>query len=248
MNPGVHIRTESGVALSRPARSKGGGWTALADMLAELWPVLLATYAPTVAAVGALGVVSFGTGVEFSYFTRDATEILEAPFYSGLLSNIGVLVWWSGSTISLFGGAVALRTARGGEWGRFLLCSGLLTGWLALDDLFTLHEIVIPAYLYIPDIWPLSAPQKLTIALYGAVVLLYLIRFRRAILKTDYLLLIPALGFFGLSVFFDGVGDWIAVPGHHYFEDGAKLMGITGWTVYHIRTACQGIRMDGEPS
>lgn len=181
--------------------------------------------------MAALALVSVRTGIHISYFTRDPSEIVQAPFYIGLLSNVGILIWSASAGICLFTATLLGRTAGGVEWRSFLLASGILTAWLAFDDLLTLHDVVIPTYMHVP--------QKVFLALLGGVTLLYLARFRRAILKTDYLLLLVAFGFLALSVFFDALQGRVALPHQHYFEDGTKLMGIVGWSAYLTRTALQ---------
>jgi hypothetical protein len=55
----------------------------------------------------------------------------------------------------------------------------------------------------------------------------------------DYLLMLLAFAFFGLSILFDGLQGRVALSNHHYFEDGTKLMGVVGWSVYLTRTAMQ---------
>ena len=205
----------------------------LARQLHALRAVVFATYVPPLCALAALAALSLATGIEASYLTRDPSETLRAPFYIGFVSNVGILVWSAAAAVCLFAAAVLARTPGAVEQTAFLLASGFLTSWLALDDLFTLHDVVIPTYLFVP--------QKLFLAVLGLVVFSYLVRFRVAILATDYLLLLLAFGFLALSVLFDGLQGRFAVPFHHYFEDGTKLLGIVGWAVYLTRTAAQQV-------
>ncbi len=152
--------------------------------------------------------------------------------YVGLVSNLGVLLWCSCAAICLFSGAVICQGFSNRETCLFMVCSGLFTAMLLLDDLFMLHEEVFPDHLFIP--------QPLVFVAYGFITLAYLFRFRKTILATEYLLLILAVGFFAASVFVDlfvTPEEFLIAgyPGRHIIEDGLKLFGIVTWTAYLIR-------------
>jgi hypothetical protein len=74
-------------------------------------------------------------------------------------------------------------------------------------------------------------------------VLVYLVPFRKAVVATDYPIMIVAFAFFGLSVLADHVQSRVDLPGQAFGEDGAKLMGIVAWTVYFSRTAMKHVRL-----
>jgi hypothetical protein len=106
------------------------------------------------------------------------------------------------------------------------------------DDLYLLHEEVLPDHLHVP--------QKLVFAIYGGLVLVFLFRFRRMILDTDFVLLVAAFGFFALSVLVDlfvtpEEFTVFGLPGRHLIEDGLKLLGIATWATYFVRTSIQKI-------
>lgn len=69
----------------------------------------------------------------------------------GALSNLGVLLWWTSASIWLFTAALL----RGREDRRFAcqfaLVSGMLTAYLGLDDLYLLHDELLPDYLGAPQ-------------------------------------------------------------------------------------------------
>jgi hypothetical protein len=99
-----------------------------------------------------------------------------------------------------------------------------------LDDLFLLHEEVFPYYLNIPE--------KLVFVGYGMIISLYLVKFRKIILKTEFLFLILAFGFLGLSVIIDLLPiatRLLGNQGEFLLEDGFKLMGIISWFTYFAR-------------
>ena len=92
---------------------------------------------------------------------------------------------------------------------------------LGLDDIFLLHESVFPY---------LGIHEKVVYATYAGLVLFYLVKFYPTILKTEYILLVMALGFFALSVIFDKS----SIPGidPYLLEDGVKIAGIVSWMFY----------------
>ena len=92
-----------------------------------------------------------------------------------------------------------------------------------LDDLFLVHESLVPMYL--------NVGERAMFAGYGLMTLLYLARFRTTILKTDFLILFAAFGFFGLSLVIDR--HLVSLQEHHLFEDGFKLLGIVSWSSYY---------------
>jgi hypothetical protein len=159
--------------------------------------------------------------------------------YIGCVSNFGVLMWGAAASVCIFGGWLAFKCVNHREIAWFLLCAGLVSMMLMLDDLFLLHEEVIEDHLFIP--------QKFVFAAYGAIVLWLLIRFRKTILESDYMLLFLSFVFFSLSVGIDLFVEpedftiFGGFPGRHIIEDGFKLLGIASWSVYFVRTCFQKI-------
>ncbi len=208
----------------------------------ELLPLLFAVYTPTFLALVLLVLVNLQTGIPIAYLTRDSTAAVQVPFYAGIYSKIGMLFWCSAVAICFFSVGILRNRSANTESVRFLLFSGMFTTILLLDDFFLLHEEVLPDYLHIP--------QKLVFVVYGTLSVLYLIRFRAFILKTEFLLLFLAFGFFGLSIAVDilpghslGI-NFIAsgFRGHHLFEDGFKLLGIVSWSTYFIKICVNHVR------
>lgn len=158
------------------------------------------------------------------YMLRDAAAVTDTPAYIGIVSNLGLLLWAATAGICLFAAASQPHVRR------FWLYAGLLTMALLADDWLLLHENGFPVYLGIPE--------KLVYALYGLATLGYVVRFRRLLLRAEYLVLLVAFGWFAASVgadaFLDGV---VWVPGFFLWEDGAKLFGIVTWLVFHGRFA-----------
>lgn len=112
----------------------------------------------------------------------------------------------------------------------FLLVGGLISLILLLDDLFLFHEIVFPLYFKIPE--------KIVFLSYGLMVLGYITRFRKLIFETDFIFLLFAFCFFGLSIIIDILDLRVSA----LFEDGSKLFGIVSWFGYFARTCFQAIK------
>lgn len=147
--------------------------------------------------------------------------------YYGAVSNLGVLVWMGGAAICLFAAAVVQAQGARAQAAVFLAAAGLLTGFLAIDDLFLVHENVLPA---------LGVSEPVTYGAYGLLGLVYLAISWREILRHNVVLLFVGVALLGTSV----VIDWMFHSEHPMrilLEDGAKLTGICAWVGFHVIAA-----------
>lgn len=173
----------------------------------------------------------FGLAPDVAF--RDINAIARAPWYYGVISNLGIVAWVGAAAVLLFAYAVRrihglTRTAPS----RMLLEFGLLTMLLALDDLLMLHEGLFESTLGISERWVLAAYVLLTATL--------LVRHRDTILGSEHALLAIALLCFAVSVVLDVfVGDF---RGEYVIEDGLKLAGIATWLAYFGRVALGATR------
>ena len=164
-------------------------------------------------------------------FMSDPSSITNVSPFIGIISNFGVLLWCTSAVICLFSWIILNHRSYETEFSKFILCSGLMTVLLLIDDFFRLHEYIFPKIL--------GLPEKIVIMGYGTLTLFGLIKFRKCILKTEFLILLVAIGFFGLSLIVDSfqndieqlVGQWRIL-----FEDGFKLLGIVSWLGYFLRS------------
>lgn len=199
----------------------------------SLLPVLLWFYLPIIAI---LAIVAGTVDIHLGALTRDPLALLNQPFYIGFFSNIGILFWCAAAAICFFSFALLQNYYRSRKMHSFILYSGIVTSVLLLDDLFLIHEEVAPKYLFIPE--------KFVYLIYAVMLLVYLVKFRKTILKTDFSLLILALGWFALSIVFDKgyipLSPSMVKRGFDfYLEDGAKLLGIVSWFAY-LAKVCGG--------
>ena len=82
-----------------------------------------------------------------------------------------------------------------GDWPAFLLAGGGLSAILLIDDMFLFHDAILPMLI--------SRPQLTTYLFYLIASVAFFLRFRRIILRTDYLILLTALAFLGISAGID---------------------------------------------
>ncbi len=163
-------------------------------------------------------------GIPVGNLTRDPNAIVGAPFYNGFISQIGIFFWSASAAICIFSAKIITKGHDSLNIKSFLFFSGLLTLALSLDDAFQLHEGVLPY---------LGVPEEVVIAVYAGFLIFYLIRFYSVILNTQYILLVIALVFFGVSIILDLFN--IPFLSSNLFEDGAKMAGIVSWFFYFFR-------------
>ena len=203
----------------------------LAEQQKNIFPYLLLTYLiPLLVLITAL-LVRKPMDFTLDMFTRDTNAVSGTHPFVGLISNMGVILWTNTTAICLFCGIILRFSSQNNELSSFLIFSGFITMLLMLDDFFQLHEVIYKFYFGINEV--------VVFAIYFVLLISDLFIFRRTILKTDYLILLSAAGFFGLSLLVDHfqcltdglVGKDIRI----LLEDGSKLFGIAGWFGYFAR-------------
>lgn len=186
---------------------------------------LLALYVPMFGVLFLVVIAARYGHIPVSNMTRDIAAIANVHPLTGVVSNLGVLLWCATAAICLFSSSL-LRQQGARPQASFLLWAGLLTTGLLVDDFFMLHEFLAPVHFHLNE--------KVVLASYGCVTALYLLRHRRLILESSYWMLAAALVLFAVSVMFD------LADGHGWSrlgEDGCKLLGIATWLGYHAGRA-----------
>ncbi|ESA33343.1 hypothetical protein N836_21900 [Leptolyngbya sp. Heron Island J] len=197
----------------------------------ERWHLLI--FIPSILLILAIGLAKVLFQVPIYKLIGDVFSIADIHPLSGLLSNIGVLLWCAAATICFFVAGV-LRQTKNYRVIPFLLASACLSMYLLIDDFFLLHEELVPTYIGIL--------QNTVLMLIMIAVVVYLFWFRRIILRTQYGFMLIAIGFLGISVGVDTVlKPWLLFLGEwkSLLEDGAKLIGITSWLSYYTDVAYQ---------
>lgn len=207
---------EIGTPVMKDRAALSAGW------LSRYWMQLLYVFAALLVLVlVAIGLVA---NIPFGVFTQDPMALAKGKFYFGLLSNVGILFWCAAATLCFFVSTFVQGSDRQPSR-RFFLMSGLFTLILLLDDLFLLHETVLP--------WLLGIRQRYVLLVYLALTLLYLARYWKTIRRHYPIIMAVALALFGLSLLEDVLA--LAPERWHYLlEDGAKLFGIITWFNYFV--------------
>lgn len=160
---------------------------------------------------------------------KDPAETLSFPSYIGLLSNWSALLWMASAAICLFSASILRKSKAPVQKLKFIGASGALSFYLALDDLFMLHDRILPQVSHLSE----NTFYWFYLIALGA----YLIYFARQILSYDYLLLFAAFLLLGASRKL-----FIVIP---YFDqfmttvDMLKYFGIVFWLVFFSRTCFQ---------
>ena len=189
-------------------------------------PVLLISYLIVFLSLMAGILTSTIKGIPLDSLTKDPTALMNAPFYLGAFSNIGIM-FWSGSVALCAFGAYRLSYLESRKFQfYFLVASGLVSLMLGIDDLFQVHEYVCPHYF--------SIPKNAVFLTYANLILIYLFFFRKLIFDTDYIILSLAFIFMGLAAI--SKIAHLPIPNDTFLEDSLKLFGIVSWFAYYFRT------------
>ena len=195
---------------------------------------LLITFIPSLLFLIVGITTGYSFGVTPSLLLGDLADIAGKinPLY-GLFTNIGVLCWIATATVCLFT-AITLRKLKSKKIFNFLMYSGILSAYLGIDDAFMLHDFVAPIYLKISENFILAS---ILIAF-----IVYIVRFYKLILASNYTFFILALSFLTMSLgldvclkFFEETARIdvnVGLP--LILEDGSKFLGITSWLSYFI--------------
>jgi len=171
-----------------------------------------------------IALASHVSGVHPGDLTRDPTAVLQASPFTGLLSNLGVLLWCAAAAIASFTATVLRCRAASRDEIAFFASAAGITAVLLIDDLFRLHDYIFPFTLHIRG--------EVFYAVYFLASCAFLGRFRGYLMNSGNLdQLVLALVFLGLSsgldAFFDSGRPW-----HFLLEDGLKFLGIVSWTSF----------------
>jgi hypothetical protein len=178
---------------------------------------------------------------------KDVVLMGDLPFYTGFIPQIEAMLWTASLTVCLFALFVLQRkTSQFTEAGRFLLQVSILTGILMFDDVFQFHGEIAPNYLNIA--------KQVVIAIYLVFGIFIFLSNWREIRSSEYLILLFALGLFGVSVSLDELEKLArGLPRFLYqfrffLEDGFQFAGTATWFTYFVRYAAQRVGLPATQS
>ena len=168
--------------------------------------------------------------VPYSELLLDPNSINRVPWYTGLVSNLGILGWTVATAAGYFGAWIAGYGNRPAA-ATMLFRGALLSTILLLDDLFQLHVAVEPL---------LGLSKPVVYALYLIVAGWWVVTQQRELARTRFELLLAAASAFGASIVIDQVGG--RLPGFDdqtalLFEDAGKFLGVLAWALYFVTTS-----------
>ncbi|WP_171125582.1 MULTISPECIES: hypothetical protein [unclassified Ruegeria] len=175
--------------------------------------------------------ISWTTGSDFGYLTRDPAQQFKAPSYAGFLSNMGVLFWMASATVTAFGFALLSGSPHTMASRRFLLALTFLSTAFCLDDFFLLHE-------------RLPIGEKFFFGGYALFLAGTVVLYRRHLGRLASIHLVIAGLFFMTSIGIDFFQKSIQVYLGQYrilFEDGAKFLGAVFWLNFSWAVTTQQI-------
>ncbi len=176
-------------------------------------------FAAPVAVLACIALLRVTRHISIPTLTRDPMAIMDRSPMTGVLSNLGALMWMGAVTLCLFGAGQLRRRGRG-EAAAFFLGFGALTALLLADDMFLIHDYYGPDYL--------GLGERPLFALYALIALALFVRFRNTLRSGPWRILAIALACFGASLLVD-IGYIADTNWHHLVEDGTKWLGICGW-------------------
>lgn len=161
--------------------------------------------------------------------TRDIFSIARLPVYTAFMTHAAVFLWGSAGVIAVFTAAVLRVGSKDRAGAGFLLAGGLFSLVLMLDDFFLMHEWLVPRFL--------GLPEEVAFLVYGALGVVFLVVFRRAILAAEPGLLLLAGVLFAVSIGLDQLESREMIPQYWLPEDAVKLLGISTWWLFFSRAS-----------
>lgn len=192
----------------------------LADRVGPLRPDRQGVRFAVVAVVAAILVIAAVgahlSGGSIAELLRDPAATEGHSVSLGALSHLGVLLWATSATVLLFAASISR-----GDDAQLAALLGAFTAYLGLDDLFLLHERVLPA---------LGIPQEVVLAGYVVALGGIVARHRRTTLTTDdrILLMLAAVGF-AVSLLLD-----VVIEVSSAVEDSAKFVALGAYLAFSL--------------
>ena len=154
---------------------------------------------------------------------RDINQTYDIPFGVGIISTIGIILWFSTSAILFF--ILFTNLIKNYRNKNYIFFGAILTFILGIDDLFLIHDRYIKEeYLYLFYI------------IFSGI---YLIRFFQISKIYYFPTLIFSLSALGSSLIIDQFQSYLPFEylNTQIIEEGLKFIGITSWFLYWLKTS-----------
>lgn len=171
------------------------------------------------------------SGVKMTRLSQDPLAQIGQPFYLGMISNLGILIWMATASVALFASFHLKAGPAHPQRVSFLRWVAVFSLLLMSDDLLMLHEQVFPVYLHFPE--------KLVYVFYMVYLCILFAKFWRFLFdQVKCKVLIFAFFLFGMSVAI----DVDIFPGGIDIEDSFKILGITTYAYFFITLSSDWMR------
>ncbi len=171
-----------------------------------------------------LGALAAQDVIPYEQLVLDPNFYGDIAWYTGLVSNLGILGWTVATVVAATGGWLAGRANRPGA--RALLGGGALySALLLLDDLFQLHVVVTHA---------LGAPKAAFYVCYLVLGCWWATANAGELTRTRWPLAAAAVTALSMSAVVDQVMSTGSVG--LVAEDSCKFLGIVAWSLYFVLT------------
>ena len=189
--------------------------------------VAAAVNAIAIAVLGVFVYISVVNDIDFGIFSGDAGRVPVDRWYAGLLSDIGIVIWFLAVPTAII---AAIRQRRRPRAAAFYVAMAAISAWLALDDLLLLHEEVVPDATGIPE--------QASFAIYGIVVAAVIALSMPTIRRNLGWVLALSLVLLGMSLVISKLGFGVITS----TEAGSicKFLGIVNWTLFFAHAAMTG--------
>ncbi len=154
--------------------------------------------------------------------------------YIGLLSQVGLIFWFSGGSFCLLAGLILLDTGRTPKRTTlYILALGAMGFYLGLDDMLLLHEHLLVVYFHLSE--------TLTNALYLGAFPLLIVLFWREIWKTQFTFFLLFVALLLCSEIVDmtrpdaNAAILHTIPMFTMLEEGTKFLGLIAFWIYCLR-------------
>ena len=188
---------------------------------------LLITFIPSLLLLGVVIRTGYTFGIKPNFLLGDLADIAKINPLYGFFSTFGAFLWFATATICLFS-AITLRQLKSKVTFDFLMYSGILSVYMAFDDMLLFHDYIAPIYLNIPE--------KFILAFILIAFIIYLLKFYKSILATNYQFFVLSIFFFSISQLVDMTprGWLFGFYGNSRIlsEEVPKWLGITSWLSY----------------
>ncbi len=172
--------------------------------------------------------------VPYDQLLLDPNSLNKVPWYTGLVSNLGILGWTTATATGFFGSWVARYGGRPGA-ASMLRWGAVLSTVLLFDDLFQLHVAVKPLGISKPMVY---AGYLLATGVWSV------LQFQE-IRRTRSELLLASGAAFAASVIVDQVGASLplfSTQGALVLEDASKFLGVLAWAQYFSLTSADIVK------